>query len=57
MRFVALKGFFAAMAKFVDKVGKMEGTVVDAVSMGEYASSVNTAVTYDKDGNVLDNSK
>ena len=52
-----MKAFFAEMAKFTDKVGKVESTVVDAVSMGEYASSVNTSVAYDKDGNVLNNAK
>ena len=45
------------MAKFIEKISKVEGTVVDAISMGDRASSVNTSVAYDKDGNVLDNSK
>ena len=45
------------MAKFVEKISKVEGTVVDAISMGDQATSVNTSVAYDKDGNVLDNSK
>ena len=55
--FVALKAFFGVMAKFMEKISKVEGTVVDAVSMGDQASSVNASVAYDKDGNVLDNGK
>lgn len=55
--FLALKAFFGAMAKFVEKISKVEGTVVDAVSMGDQATSVNSSVAYDKDGNVVDNGK
>jgi hypothetical protein len=54
---VALKGFLAIMAQFMEKVGKVENIAVDAVSMGELASSVNASVVYDKDGKVLDNNK
>ena len=54
---VALKGFLGIMAQFMEKVGKVENIAVDAVSMGELASSVNASVVYDKDGKVLDNNK
>ena len=53
----ALKAFFGVMAQFMDKIGKIETTVVDVVSMGELASSANTSISYDKDGKVLDNAK
>jgi hypothetical protein len=54
---VALKGFLGIMAQFMEKVGKVENIAVDAVSMGELASSVNASVVYDKDDKVLDNNK
>ncbi|CAB3976713.1 Hypothetical predicted protein [Paramuricea clavata] len=53
----ALRGFLAIMAQFMEKVGKVENIAVDAVSMGELASSVNASVVYDKDGKVFDNNK
>jgi hypothetical protein len=54
---VALKGFLGIMAQFMERVGKVENIAVDAVSMGELASSVNASVVYDKDDKVLDNNK
>lgn len=45
------------MKQFAEKIGKFEGTVVDAVLLGDHASSVNTTVAYDKDGKVVDNGK
>ena len=57
--FLAIKAFLSAkcMAQFTEKIGKFEGTVVDAVSMGDHATSVNTTVACDKDGKVMDNGK
>ncbi len=55
--FLGLKAFFGAMAPFMEKIGKVEHTLVDVVSLGELASTVNTGVAYDKDGKVMDNSK
>ena len=45
------------MKQFMEKISKLENKVVDVVSFGELASSVNTSVAYDKDDKVLDNSK
>ena len=45
------------MKQFNENIGKFEGTVIDAVLMGDLASSVNTTVAYDKDGKVVDNGK
>ncbi|CAB4003567.1 Hypothetical predicted protein [Paramuricea clavata] len=50
----ALKAFFGAMMKFVEKVDKVENNVLEIISMdGDLATSMNTDTTYDADGKIV----
>ena len=45
------------MLQFLDKIGKVENSVVEVVPLGDMVSTVNTSVTYDKDGKEMDHGK